>query len=140
MIQEAIKGGDFLPEVKWESFSEVYPEQDYLAVIEMGERKSVWSYFSFLLRARKIGKQLKKSEGVIGLTGRLGFLNREVVLVAVFENDIALNEFAHSGQHAKCMVESKDAVKGSFKSAKWSILGSDIPPKLDDVISRINGK
>ena len=129
-----------MPYVKWELFSEVNPEQDYLAVIEMGERKSVWSYFSFLLRARKVGKQLKNTEGVIGLTGRLGFLNREVVLVAVFENENALTGFAHSGQHANCMEESKHAVKGGFKSAKWNISGSDLPPKLDDAISRIKSK
>ena len=129
-----------MPKVEWESFSKFDPEKDYLAVIEMGERKSVWFYFSFLFRARKIGKQLKKAKGTIGLTGRLGFLNKEVVLVAVFENDIALTEFAYSGQHAKCMVESKDSVKGGFKSAKWSIAGSDIPPKLDDAINRIKRK
>ena len=129
-----------MPEVKWESFSEVNPERDYLAVIEMGERKSVWSYFSFLMRARKVGKQLKKSKGVIGLTGRLGFLNREVVLVAVFENEKTLTKFAHSGQHANCMEVSKNAVKGGFKSAKWTISGSDIPPKLDDTISRIKSE
>ena len=126
-----------MPKVKWEAFSEINPELEYLAVIEMGERKSVWSYFSFLLRARKVGKQLKNAKGVIGLTGRLGFLNREVVLVAIFENDNALTDFAHSGQHAKCMKESKNAVKGGFKSAKWHISGADIPPKLDDAINKI---
>ena len=126
-----------MPHVKWESFSEINPEMDYLAVIEMGERKSVWSYFNFLFRARRVAKQLKNARGVVGVTGRLGFLNREVVLVAVFENDNALNEFAHSGQHATCMVESKNAVKGRFKSAKWNISGSDLPPKLDDAINRI---
>ena len=135
-----IIGGILLPKVKWESFSKVNSEQDYLAVIEMGERKSVWSYFSFLLRARKVGKQLKNSKGAIGLTGRLGFLNREVVLVAVFENDNVLTGFAHSGQHAKCMEESKKAVKGAFKSAKWIISGSDIPPKLDEAITKISSK
>ena len=126
-----------MPEVKWTSFSEVSPKQDYLAFIEMGERKSVWSYFKFLLRARKVVQQLESAKGIIGLRGRLGFLNREVVMVAVFEDSNALTEFAHSGQHANCMEVTKKDIKGKMKTARWSISGSDIPPKLDDAISRI---
>ena len=129
-----------MPKVKWTTFSEVNPERDYLAFIEMGERKSVWSYFSFLMRARKVAKQLKTAKGVIGLTGRLGFLNREVVMVAVFENETALTEFAHSGQHANCMEITKHDVKGRMKTARWSISGSELPPKLDDAISRTKSK
>jgi hypothetical protein len=129
-----------MPVVKWTTFSEIEPERDYLVFIEMGERKSVWSYFSFLMRARKVAQQLKTAKGVIGIRGRLGFLNREVVMVAVFEDENSLTEFAHSGQHANCMEVTKQDIKGKMKTARWSISGSELPPKLDDAINRAKNK
>lgn len=129
-----------MPEVKWTSFTEVNPKQDYLAFIEMGERKSVWSYLNFLLRARKVAQQLKTAKGIIGLRGRLGFLNKEVIMVAVFKDPKSLAEFAYSGQHANCIEVTKKDIKGEMKTAKWSISGSEIPPKIDDAISRIKSK
>jgi hypothetical protein len=103
----------------------------------MAERKSAWSYFSFLMRARKVQAQLKTAKGLIGYTARLGFSNREVVMVAVFENETALTQFAHAGQHVKCMEKTKPDLKGGMKYAKWNIFGSDIPLKLDDAIARV---
>jgi hypothetical protein len=129
-----------MPEIKWTSLSEGNPKSEYLAFAEMGERKSVWSFFSFLMRARKVQAQLKTAKGLIGYTAKLGFANREIVMVAVFENQNALDEFAHTGQHANCMSITKDDLKGGMKYAKWNISGADLPPKLEDAINRIKNK
>jgi hypothetical protein len=128
-----------MPKVKWTTYSEVNPEREYFAFANVGERKSVWSYFSLLMGARKVAQQLEKTKGVIGLTGRLGFLNREIAIVGVFENEDVLNEFAHSGQHANCMEKTKSMVK-VMRTAKWSILGSNLPPTIEDAISRTKSK
>jgi hypothetical protein len=129
-----------MPEIKWTPLSEVNPQSEYLAFAEMGERKSVWSFFSFLMRARKVQTQLNTAKGLIGYTARLGFSNREIVMAAVFENENALTEFAHTGQHANCMKITKSDLKGGMKYSKWSISGSAIPPKLEDAINRIKSK
>jgi hypothetical protein len=126
-----------MPEVKWTTFSEIDPDREYFAFANVGERKSVWSYFSLLMGAQKVAKQLEKTKGAIGVTGRLGFLNKKIAIVGVFENEDALNEFAHSGQHASCMEKTKSMVK-VMKCVKWSILGSNLPPTVDDAISRAN--
>jgi hypothetical protein len=106
----------------------------------MGERKSVWSFFRFFMRARAVQGQLKTAKGVIGYTARLEFSSKKLVMVAVFENENALTEFAHAGQHAKCMEVARPDLKGGMKYAKWSISGSDVPPKIDDAINRIQSK
>ena len=62
-------------------------------------------FFTAAMRARKMAQEMKSTKGIIGLRGRLGFLNREVAIVGVFENEDVLNEFAHNGQHAKCIVK-----------------------------------
>jgi hypothetical protein len=128
-------------EMKWESFAEIDPKREYLAFAQMGERKSAWSYFSWLMRSRKVAEQLKKAKGLIGFTARLEFSSKKVVMVAVFEDENTLMGFTHAGQHAQCMERSKPEFKEmEMKYARWSISGSDIPPKIEDAINKIQNK
>jgi len=131
-----VKCDIIMVESKWKLFSEVDPKRDYLAFAEMGERKSIWSFFSWAMRSGKVVKQLKMTKGFIGYTSRLGFWSKKVVIVSVFEDEKTLMAFAHAGQHAMCMDKSKSDVKGEIKYARWSISGSDIPPKIDDALNR----
>ena len=128
-----------MPNVKWTTFSEINPDKEYFAFANVGELKSSWSYFSLLLGAQKVAKQLETTKGAIGITGRLGFLNKKLVVVGVFENEDVLNEFSHSGQHADCMEKTKSKLK-AMKCVKWNILGSKLPPTVEDAISRANTK
>jgi len=128
-------------EMKWKSLSEIDPKREYIAFAEIGERNSVWSYFSILMRAQKVGKQLKTAKGLIEFTARLDFLSKKMGMVAVFEDEKTLMEFAHAGQHAQCMEKSKPEFKEmGMKYARWSISGSDIPPKIEDAINKIQNK
>ena len=126
-------------EIKWTPLSEVKPENTYFAYAGYAERTSAWSYFSFLLRSRKIQRQLETAKGLIGFTARLEFFNKKVVQLAVFEDEAALKQFAHSGQHALCMGQTKSSMKW-LKQATWNIVGSDIPPKISEAISRASGE
>ena len=121
--------------MKWTSLLKAKPKNEYIAFSEIAERKSVWPYFSWLMRARKIAKQLKTAKGVIGYTARLEFFNKKAVMVAVFEDEQALAEFAHAGQHAQCMGQLRDTAE--FRRAQWTVLGSGIPLKIDDAINRV---
>jgi hypothetical protein len=124
-----------MPKVKWRTFSKVNPEQEYLAFANVGEGKHVWNYFNALLRSRKVAQQLKTTKGVIGFTGQLGFFSKKIAVVGVFENEAVLNEFAHSGQHANCMVKFRPVVK-EMRPVKWVVLGSKLPPTVEDAINR----
>jgi hypothetical protein len=123
-------------EMKWTPLLEADPKREYIAFSEIAERKSAWPYFSWLMRARKISKQLKTTKGVIGYTARLEFLSKKAVMVAVFEDEKALYEFAHVGQHSQCMKQLKDTAK--FQRTQWSISGSVVPLRVDDAIERID--
>jgi len=122
-------------EMKWTPLMEADPKHEYIAFSEIAERKSAWPYFSWLMRARKIAKQLRTAKGVVGYTARLEFLSKKGVMVAVFENEKALNEFAHAGQHAQWMGQLRDTAK--FQRAQWTVLGSGIPLKIDDAINKV---
>jgi hypothetical protein len=125
-------------ESKWESSSEVDPQRECIAYAAFGKRNSVWSYFSFMMKALKFSKQLKTAKGAIAFTARLGFLSKESSMIAVFEDEKALMEFAHAGQHAQCSEQFKTVAK--WKRAKWSISGSALPLKWDDAMNRIQSQ
>ncbi len=128
-----------MPEIKWTTLSQVNPQQNYFAYAALAERKTAWSYFSYLMRARKIQNQLNHTEGIVGFTARLDFLSKKVIQLAVFKNENSLKEFAHSGQHANCMANTKSSMKW-LKQSTWNILGSEIPPNMPDALNRIEAE
>lgn len=119
-------------ETKWESSSKINPDHEYIAYTVIGKLNSRWSYFSMMMNGLRTGRQFKTAQGAIALTMRLEFFSKKSDMVAVFEGETSLKEFAHAGQHAKCMAQSK--TMGSWKRTKWSISGSALPLKLDDAI------
>ena len=125
--------------VNWKAFKEVDPSKTYLAYAGYAERKTAWSYPSFLMRARKVEKQLSTTKGLVGFTAQLEFASKKVVQLAVFDNADALKEFAHSGQHALCAEQTKPSMNW-LKSTTWNILGSEIPPKIEDAVNRIKSQ
>jgi hypothetical protein len=122
-------------EMKWTPLLEADPKREYIAFSEIAERKSAWPYFSWLMRARKISKQLETTKGVVGYAARLEFFNKKGVMLAVFEDEQALKGFAHAGQHAQCMGQLKDTAE--FHRAQWTVLGSGIPLKIDDAVNKV---
>ena len=121
--------------VSWQQYNEVDPSKTYLAYGAIAERKTAWSYFGFLMRARKVQKQLETAKGVVGFTARLEFLNRNVVQLAVFDDANALKEFSQTGQHVLCSKQTKASMKW-LKNKTWDILGSELPPKIEEAIRK----
>jgi hypothetical protein len=123
-----------MPRSKWKTFAEINPERKYLAFAKVGQFRNAWSFLK-AFNSGKVERQLKTTKGLVGFTGRLGFLNKEIAMLVVFENEDALNEFAYSEHHVNCMKEIKPLIK-DLKIAKLTILGSNLPPSIDEVISR----
>lgn len=126
-------------EVAWQLFKEINSSKTYITYAAYLERKTTWSYFSYLMRARRVQKQLNTTKGIVGFTARLEFLSKKVAQLAVFEDSDSLKDFAHSGQHALCAEETKPSIRW-MKNLTWNISGSEIPPKLEDAIDRLQSQ
>ena len=122
-------------EISWKSFSKVIPESKYLAQASIIERNVVWSFFSFLMQARKVQGQLKTAKGLVGYSMRMEFLGKKGGVLSVWENESALMEFAHAGQHSQAMKKFKPLVK-TYKIIKWEISSSDVPPKWEEALKK----
>jgi hypothetical protein len=121
--------------ISWKSFSEVNPNSKYLAQASIIERKSVWSFFSFLMQARAVQGQLKTAKGLVGYSMRMEFFGKKGGVMSVWANESALTGFAHAGQHSQAMKKFKPLME-SYKVIKWEISGSDVPPKWEDVLKK----
>ena len=129
----------FMVTISWTPLAEVNPQSEYLVFAGITERKSVWTFFSYLMRARKVQGQLNTTKGLIGYTARMEFLGKKLVNLTVWENESALAEFAHKGQHAECMEKAKAGLKPT-QYVRWQISGSELPPKIEDAISRLQNQ
>jgi hypothetical protein len=125
--------------IAWTSLKEADPNTQYLVFAGLGERKSAWTYLSYLMRARKVEQQLRTTKGLLGYTARLTFAGREIVNVTVWDNEAALEEFAHHGQHVDCMANSKAGLKPTTY-VRWSIAGSQLPPTIEEAYLRGKNK
>jgi hypothetical protein len=127
--------GDVM-EIKWTPFQEVDPQREYTAFSQIGEVKSSLSLISWQKRGKKVQEQLKTTKGFVGYTMEFGFWSKKGVIVGIFEDEASLLDFAHTGQHADCMQVSKSDVKGKMNCYRWQIPGSQVPPKIDDVVKK----
>ena len=91
------------------------------------------------MKFRKVQKQLNTAKGLVGYTASCEFLSKKATQLAVFDDEKTLKDFAHSGQHALCSEQAKASMNW-LKNATWKILGSELPPKLGDAISRIQSQ
>ncbi len=122
-------------DVKWTPLKAAEPERKYLAFAGITERKSVWTFFSYLMRARKVAGQLNQTNGLIGYTARMEFLGKSLVNRTVWESESALKDFAHKGEHAVCMEQTKTGLKPT-EYVSWSVLGSQLPPTIEEAYRR----
>lgn len=123
----------------WKTYQDVDQSKTYVVYAAYVERKSSWSYFNYLMRAGKVGKQLNTAKGLVGFTAKLEFFSKKVVQLAVFTDPDALNAFAHSGQHALCAQQTKSTMNW-LKNMTWSVSGAELPPKMEDALNRIQTK
>jgi hypothetical protein len=122
-------------EIEWTPLRDASPENEYIAFAGFTERRSVWTFLSYLMRARKIQGQLNNSKGLMGYTARMEFLSKKLINLTVWEKESDLKEFAHQGQHADCMEKTKGGLKPT-EYISWKILGSQLPPTIDEAFRR----
>jgi len=56
--------------------------------------------------------------------------------LSVWANESALTEFAPTGQHSQAIKKFKPLME-SFKVIKWEISGSDVPPKWEEALKKL---
>jgi|ERR1700730_10943615 len=125
-----------MAEVSWISFTHANPDTEYLALVSYLPRKGFLSIFGFLSETRAIQEQLESSEGLIGYSLRTQLIGKDAWTVSVWRDEEALVSFVRKSPHIDTMRNLKPRM-GRTKFVRWKITGSEVPPKWDDALRRL---
>ncbi len=125
-----------MPEIKWKSFTETKPNQEYLAVASSLRLRSFWKIRKFLEYTGKIRTQLSEAKGLVGYSLQVKFLAKHVWTLSVWEDAEALKVFEQNLPHGHIMVDLRPHMSKT-KFVQWRIVGSGVPPTWEEVFSRL---
>ena len=125
-----------MPEIKWKSFTETKPSQEYLAVASSLPLRSFWKIRKFLEYTRKIQAQLSEANGLVGYSLQSKFLAKHFWTLSVWEDAEALKVFEQNLPHGHIMVDLRPHMSKT-KFVQWRIVGSGVPPTWEEVFSRL---
>jgi len=127
-----------LAEVAWKSFMEFDRQREYLALVTYLPRKSYWAILSFIRQTRAIQSQLESSNGLVGYSLRAQLLGKKSWTLSVWKDEAALAEFVRKAPHAGTMKDLRPQLTDARRFVRWKVAGSDVPPKWDDALRRID--
>ena len=126
-----------LAEVAWRSLMEFDRHREYLALATYLPRKSWWAILSFIRQTRAIQGQLESSNGLVGYSLRAQLLGKKAWTLSVWKDEAALAEFVRKAPHADTMKGLRSQLTDARRFVRWKVAGSDVPPKWDDALRRI---
>jgi hypothetical protein len=126
-----------MPETPWKFYVEKpEAEREYLAQATYLPLKSFWSLIRFLKLTLAIQKQLESSPGLVGYSMMAKIFSHRFWTLSVWNDQKSLTDFVIKFPHVKAMKDLRGKM-GQTRFAKWTIKGSDLPPKWDDACAKL---
>lgn len=120
----------------WKFFSEVDPDREYLAMSTFLPLEKYGMISAFRKDTRLVEGQLAASEGLIGYALRVKFLHRHFWTLSIWKDESDLMAFKETPPHRE-MMGSRTWRLGKFKSVRWRLPGTDVPPTWPDALERL---
>jgi hypothetical protein len=124
-------------DMPWKSLAPVDKGREYVALLSYLPLQKYRKLPAFTRFTLQIMRQLKKSPGAIGYAMRAKLLSREFWTLSVWEDTRSLMNFVAKVPHGEVM-KALSGHMGPTKFSQWKILGSAIPPGLDEATRRMS--
>ena len=125
-----------MPEIRWNSFAEVSPEREYLALTSCLRLKRYRTIPRFLGFSREIETQLRESKGLVGYSLRAHPFSRRFLTLSLWEVEQALGEFVRKIPHGRVMTALVPHMDET-KFVRWKVSESGIPPSWDEGLKQL---
>jgi hypothetical protein len=125
-----------MPALPWTTFADTDPDREYVAMASRLPLARHRHIPAFLRATTAIGKQLSKTDGVLGYALDAHPLRKTFWTLSVWESEDALGRFAHADPH-------RDRVEGIRPRMRpttfvtWTVHGSDLPIRWADARARV---
>jgi len=108
-------------------------DREYLAIVSYLPLRRYRTIPRFIRYYRAIGRQLRRSRGLVGFSLRAKFLARKFYTVSVWEDEGALMEFVRAAPHLDTMQVLPPEL-GETKFVRWTLAGTEVPPTWERAI------
>jgi hypothetical protein len=124
-----------MAETPWQSCSRAAPERDYLALLSYLPLNSAWFLPRLALYSIRIQRQLRTSSGLVGYSLRARLAAKQFWTLSVWEDAADLQAFVAAPPHVAVM-KAMAPYMGATRFLRWSVKGSELPPRWDDALRR----
>jgi heme-degrading monooxygenase HmoA len=124
-----------MAEMPWKSLVEPDPEREYLALLTFLPVGPLRTMPAFMRSTQAVRGQLEGAEGLVGYSLRAKPLSRQFWTLSVCEDEEHLQRFVRQSPHREVMA-SLARTLGGFRTTRFSLQGSAVPPAWDDALAR----
>ncbi|MGH2995256.1 MAG: hypothetical protein ACRDON_01905 [Gaiellaceae bacterium] len=124
-----------MAEMPWKSLVEPDPEREYLALLIFLPVGRLRTMPAFMRYTQAVRGQLEEAEGLAGYSLRAKPLSRQFWTLSVWEDEEHLRRFIREPPHSEVMATLARSL-GGFKTTRFSVRGSAVPPAWDDALAR----
>lgn len=124
-----------MPALPWKSITPTQRGDEYVALLTYLPLASWRSIPKFIRHTRRIQRQLRHTDGVIGYALDAHPIRREFWTLSVWQNDEAISRFVHNDPHHQTM-DDLAARMGTTSFTRWPIDAASVPPNWRDAQRR----
>jgi quinol monooxygenase YgiN len=127
-----------MPTMPWRSFDRAEPERSYGVLLSYLPLNSGGPIPGFLLDTARIMAQLRKSRGLLGYSLRAQLMAKRFWTLSAWQDEAALHDFVHAQPHVRTMAALTPHM-GAIRFVRWTLKGSQLPPRWEDALRRWRG-
>ncbi len=124
-----------MPAKPWVTLRRPDPEREYLVLLSALPLKRFRDLGTFLLSTWRIQDQLRRTPGLLGYSLLARILQRQFWTLSVWEGEAALQQFVVEHPHSHVMLALREKM-GQTHFVRWSIRGSEFPPRWQEALAR----
>lgn len=111
--------------LRWKTLRAVKPERQYVVLLSYLPLKQHRHLPRFLLQTRRIIRQLRQSQGVMGYSLKAQLSAKRFWTLSVWESDLALQRFVQAQPHAATM-SGLSGKMGKTEFVRWTARGVEL--------------
>jgi hypothetical protein len=124
-----------MPAKPWVTLSRPDPDREYLVLLSELPLKRFRDLGVFLLYTWRIQDQLRRTPGLLGYSLLARILKRQFWTLSVWEGEASLHQFIVENPHGQVMMALREEMDQT-RFVRWSIRGSEFPPRWREAFAR----
>jgi quinol monooxygenase YgiN len=124
-----------MPPLSWKWAERAAPDHECLALLTFLPLNRHRHIPGLLLQAMRITRQLRQAAGLFGYSLYAEPAAKRFWTLSAWQGEASLLDFVQAQPHARAMTEMAPRM-GETRFLRWTLAGSELPPRWDDALKR----